>query len=109
MELDTLLKIFIFAVTFHRQRRTRRNLRTELLEIPDIGEKTAQRLLRPFGSVRNLRRQWKPHKQRENDLLVIVPCGQSKVWDKSPDHGPPPAHDAYTGSPFKVTYSELRQ
>ena len=37
-----------------------------------------------------------------DDLLVIAPCSQGKVWDKSPDHGPTPARDAYTGSPFKV-------
>lgn len=34
--------------------------------------------------------------------LVIIPCGQSKVWDKRPDSGPIRASDAYTGSPFKV-------
>ncbi|MCZ6514459.1 MAG: hypothetical protein O6850_01200 [Acidobacteria bacterium] len=61
-----------FAVTFHRQRRRRRNLRTELLEIPDIGEKTAQQLLRRFGSVRNLRRQTR------NALLQVVTARQAK-------------------------------
>jgi len=35
-------------------------------------------------------------------LLVIVPCGQGKVWDRHPDAGPTPARDAYTGAPFKV-------
>jgi hypothetical protein len=35
-------------------------------------------------------------------LLVIVPCGQAKVWDRAPDHGPAPARDAYTGAPFTV-------
>lgn len=34
--------------------------------------------------------------------LVIIPCGQSKVWDKFPDRGPTPARTAYTGGPFKV-------
>lgn len=34
--------------------------------------------------------------------LVIIPCGQSKVWDKIPDKGPTPARIAYTGVPFKV-------
>lgn len=37
-----------------------------------------------------------------DDLLVIVPCGQAKIWDKDPGRGPVPARDAYTGSPFKV-------
>jgi excinuclease ABC subunit C len=44
-----------FAITFHRQRRTGRQLRTELLEIPGIGERTAVKLLRHFGSVARLR------------------------------------------------------
>ncbi len=41
-------------------------------------------------------------------VLVIVPCGQQKIWDKFPDHGPTPARNAYTGSPFVVnrTYAE---
>ena len=44
-----------FAVTFHRQRRTRRQLHTELVDIPGIGERTAQKLLRRYGSVARLR------------------------------------------------------
>lgn len=35
-------------------------------------------------------------------LLVIVPCGQGKVWDRNPRLGPTAARDAYTGAPFKV-------
>lgn len=34
--------------------------------------------------------------------LVIVPCGQGKIWDKSPGAGPAAARNAYTGAPFKV-------
>ncbi|HXX19142.1 MAG TPA: excinuclease ABC subunit UvrC [Candidatus Acidoferrum sp.] len=45
-----------FAVTFHRQRRSKRRIRTSLVEIPGIGERTAQKLLRRFGSVAQLRR-----------------------------------------------------
>ena len=44
-----------FAVSFHRQRRTRRHLHSELVEIPGIGKRTAQKLLREFGSVAHLR------------------------------------------------------
>ncbi|HYL68016.1 MAG TPA: excinuclease ABC subunit UvrC [Candidatus Limnocylindria bacterium] len=44
-----------FAVTFHRQRRSSRRLRTSLTEIPGVGERTAQKLLRRFGSVARLR------------------------------------------------------
>jgi hypothetical protein len=34
--------------------------------------------------------------------LVIVPCGQGKVWDADPNRGSVPACDAYNGAPFKV-------
>ncbi|MGZ4821723.1 MAG: helix-hairpin-helix domain-containing protein, partial [Terriglobales bacterium] len=40
-----------FAVTFHRKRREMRDRRTELLEIPGVGERTTHRLLQHFGSV----------------------------------------------------------
>ena len=45
-----------FAVTFHRQRRGKRQTTSALLEIPGVGPKTTQRLLREFGSVANVRR-----------------------------------------------------
>ena len=45
-----------FAVTFHRQRRSTRRLRTSLTEIPGVGERTARKLLERFGSVARLRR-----------------------------------------------------
>ena len=35
-------------------------------------------------------------------MLVVVPCGKGKIWDKYPNAGPTSAKDAYTGSPFKV-------
>ncbi|HEX5484119.1 MAG TPA: excinuclease ABC subunit UvrC [Terriglobia bacterium] len=40
-----------FAVTFHRTRRTGREITTELLKIPGIGGRTAQKLLLHFGSL----------------------------------------------------------
>jgi len=45
-----------FAVTFHRQRRGKRQTQTALSEIPGVGVKTAQKLLREFGSVANIQR-----------------------------------------------------
>ncbi len=45
-----------FAVTFHRQRRGKRQTETVLSEIPGVGERTAQKLLKEFGSVANIRR-----------------------------------------------------
>lgn len=44
-----------FAVTFHRKRRTRRELASELLEIPGVGERTAKKLLEHFGSLAKLK------------------------------------------------------
>ena len=39
-----------FAVTFHRQRRGKRQRQSALLEVPGIGPRTAEKLLRHFGS-----------------------------------------------------------
>jgi len=44
-----------FAVTFHRARRTGRQLASELLAIPGVGEKTAKKLLTQFGSLDRLK------------------------------------------------------
>jgi excinuclease ABC subunit C len=44
-----------FAVGFHRQRRSARTIHSELTEISGIGERTAQKLLRRFGSVARVR------------------------------------------------------
>ena len=45
-----------FAVTFHRQRRGKRQTQTALSEIPGVGVRTAQKLLKEFGSVANIQR-----------------------------------------------------
>ncbi len=45
-----------FAVTFHRQRRGKRQTQTVLGEIPGVGVKTAQKLFREFGSIANIQR-----------------------------------------------------
>jgi excinuclease ABC subunit C len=43
-----------FAVTRHRQARSRRTLTTALMEVPGIGVSRARRLLSTFGSVRGI-------------------------------------------------------
>lgn len=43
-----------FAITFHRNQRSRNFLGTVLTNIPGIGEKTAQKLLTHFGSVKKI-------------------------------------------------------
>ena len=45
-----------FAVTFHRQRRAARQTKSALDGIPGVGPRTAQKLLREFGSVAGLQR-----------------------------------------------------
>lgn len=43
-----------FAITYHRNLRTKRTLQTELTTIEGIGEKSAMKLLEHFGSVRQI-------------------------------------------------------
>ena len=44
-----------FAITFHRTKRSKRTLVTELTEIDGVGEKTSQALLKEFGSVKKIK------------------------------------------------------
>jgi len=45
-----------FAVTFHRQARTMRDLRSELDDVPGVGPRRRKALLTKFGSVAGVRR-----------------------------------------------------
>jgi len=62
-----------FAVTFHRARRGRRELTTDLLEIPGIGPKTARKLLGHFGSLSRIR------SLTYEELLQVIPAKQAAV------------------------------
>lgn len=62
-----------FAVTFHRARRSNRELTTELEQIPGIGGKTARKLLGHFGSVDALRTL------SQAELCQVVKPAQAKV------------------------------
>src|SRR6187455_776880 len=44
-----------FAITFHRNTRSKKLINTELTGIKGIGEKTAEKLLKHFGSVKKLK------------------------------------------------------
>ena len=44
-----------FAITFHRQKRSKRQTKSELDSAPGVGEKTKALLLKKFGSVRRLK------------------------------------------------------
>jgi len=61
-----------FAVTFHRQRRSSRRLRTSLTDIHGIGEHTARKLLRRFGSVKRLQNL------TLEELAAELPRGQAQ-------------------------------
>ncbi|MDE3108781.1 MAG: excinuclease ABC subunit C, partial [Acidobacteriota bacterium] len=82
-----------FAVTFHRQRRSKGRVRTSLIEIPGVGPRTAQRLLRRFGSVARLRRLTldeiaaevpRPQAQRVFDALREAPASGPPAGDTAP-------------------------
>jgi len=45
-----------FAITFHRELRTKRTLQTELTEIQGIGKAKAEKLLKTFGSVSEVKK-----------------------------------------------------
>jgi excinuclease ABC subunit C len=45
-----------FAITFHRKKRSKRTLTTELTDIEGVGDKTAVNLLKEFGSVKAIKK-----------------------------------------------------
>jgi excinuclease ABC subunit C len=78
-----------FAVTFHRQRRGQRQTKSALREIPGVGPRTAQKLLREFGSVANLRRatverlsEFVPRKKAED---ILERLGAQKLSAQGPE------------------------
>jgi excinuclease ABC subunit C len=65
-----------FAVTFHRQRRTASRLASELGQIPGVGPKTVAKLLRRFGSAKQV---WEA---RIEELAEAVgPALARRLWD----------------------------
>jgi hypothetical protein len=38
----------------------------------------------------------------DSRVLVVVPCGRSKLWDREPDRGSVFAAEAHTGTPFRL-------
>ena len=59
-----------FAVTFHRQQRGRRMIRSELDNIPGVGPKRKQQLILALGSVENIR------KCTEEELRTVQGVGK---------------------------------
>jgi excinuclease ABC subunit C len=55
-----------FGIKFHRDKRSSSLLKNQLEEIPGIGEKTAEKLLKAFGSFDELK------KRNENEIAIIT-------------------------------------
>lgn len=62
-----------FAITFHKEKRSKGTFRTQLTDIPGIGDKTARDLLLKFGSVKEVRLQTEP------DLAKVVGPAKAKA------------------------------
>ena len=63
-----------FAITFHRKKRSQRVHQTELTQIPGVGEKTSQKLLRSFKSVKNIQ-----NASQDELATIIGPALAGKV------------------------------
>jgi excinuclease ABC subunit C len=80
-----------FAVTFHRQRRSKQRLRTSLTEIAGVGNHTAQKLLRRFGSVTRLK------ELSVDDMAAEVPRAQAqRVYNALHEIKSAPPNDSRT-------------
>ena len=64
-----------FAITFHRNQRSKDFAKTELHDIPGVGEKTAEKLLKHFGSVKKLRET-----SKEDLEQVAGKSVTGKIW-----------------------------
>ncbi|MEX2456302.1 MAG: excinuclease ABC subunit UvrC, partial [Balneolaceae bacterium] len=65
-----------FAINYHRKKRSKRTLKTELTEIKGVGTKTAQKLLKEFGSIKRI-------KQLDTEELkaVVGPSVSKTIFD----------------------------
>lgn len=62
-----------FAITFHRERRSKRTITTELLNIKGIGEKVAEKLLKEFKSVEEIKNL------DENTIAKVIGKAKAKI------------------------------
>src|SRR4030095_4094986 len=68
-----------FAITFHRNTRSKNFTNSELLEIKGIGEKTTEKLLKHFGSVKKIKEA-----SSEELIKVIGPSATNKLLKNFP-------------------------
>jgi excinuclease ABC subunit C len=71
-----------FAITFHRKTRSRSLTTSELTSIKGIGEKTAEKLLRHFGSVKKVK-----NASAEDIEKVVGPAVTARLKDFLVNHG----------------------
>ena len=77
-----------FAVTFHRTRRNAVRLTSELAEIPGVGKKTVEKLLRTLGSIQQVKAA-----QEEQLAAVVGPAAARKLrqfYDSQQSNNPHP-------------------
>ncbi|MBE0656090.1 MAG: excinuclease ABC subunit UvrC [Bryobacteraceae bacterium] len=65
-----------FAVTFHRTRRNARTLTSELLEIPGIGPKSMEKLLKHFGSLSQVKQA-----SAEDLARIVGPAAAARLLE----------------------------
>ncbi|MBI93721.1 MAG: excinuclease ABC subunit C [Gemmatimonadaceae bacterium] len=75
-----------FAVTHHRKLRTKRTIASRLDDIPGIGPKRRQALLREFGSVRQLR-------EADPEQIAAVKGVSLKLANQLKEHLQPPGKE----------------
>jgi excinuclease ABC subunit C len=62
-----------FAITFHRQVRSKKALNSQLTDIEGIGALTAEKLLKEFKSVKKIRMA------SEEDIAAVIGAAKAKV------------------------------
>jgi excinuclease ABC subunit C len=62
-----------FAISFHRDKRSKRQIASELDNIPGIGQKTKELLLRKLHSIKRIR------EAEEKELAIIVGTAKAKI------------------------------
>ncbi|HEX5112076.1 MAG TPA: excinuclease ABC subunit UvrC [Saprospiraceae bacterium] len=70
-----------FAITFHRNTRSKNFVNTELTGIKGIGEKTAEKLLKHFGSVKKIK---EASTEEIEKLIGKSNAGKLETWRGSP-------------------------
>jgi excinuclease ABC subunit C len=74
-----------FAITFHRSLRDKRTLKSELENIKGIGKSTAQKLLKEFGSVENIKMMVKDSFDEVEKRAGKKAAERLKDWVENPE------------------------